>query len=362
MNSYVSDVIKVQAKKIFWISVGWVIVAVMQFLIGYSTLLHFNCDLGDASPYLYLMGSIFTGVLAGILGGSGVVFLWERWLRTKNYGWALFSICWSYTLIYVIVSVASGLFVHSQELELPFYSQEVIDKVMEHRAGLPQMQSYVFWLIIVLGTLVILQVNDKYGPGVFRDFLLGKYFHPKREERIFMFLDLRSSTAIAEQLGEERYFRFLNDVFKHTTPSILYTKGEIYQYVGDETVISWKMDKGTHNANCLRCFFEVQQTLRKQAQYFNNMYGILPEFKAGLHYGYVMAGEIGVVKRDIAFSGDVLNTAARIQSKCNELGVNILLSEFLLTKLSLPAHSYEPKKIGDMALKGKEHKIALFTI
>ena len=45
---------------------------------------------------------------------------------------------------------------------------------------------------------VLLLVNDKYGPGVFRDFLLGRYFQPKREERIFMFLDIKSSTTIAE--------------------------------------------------------------------------------------------------------------------------------------------------------------------
>ncbi|HQU59775.1 MAG TPA: hypothetical protein PLU64_11290, partial [Saprospiraceae bacterium] len=78
--------------------------------------------------------------------------------------------------------------------------------------------------------------------------------------------------------------------------------------------------------------------------------------------GFVMAGEVGVVKRDIAFSGDVLNTAARIQSKCNELGVNILFSQFLLDKLSLPPHSFEPKKIGGMLLRGKQEQVVLYTV
>ena len=98
-------------------------------------------------------------------------------------------------------------------------------------------------------TLIMLMVNDKYGPGVFVDFLLGKYFKPRREERIFMFLDLRSSTTIAERLGEEKYFSFIKDVFKDATPSILDSRGEIYQYVGDEIVISWKMENGQKNAN-----------------------------------------------------------------------------------------------------------------
>jgi len=209
---------------------------------------------------------------------------------------------------------------------------------------------------------VILLVNDKYGPGVFAAFLLGKYFHPKKEERIFMFLDLRASTAIAEKLGEDRYFNFLKDVFEHATPSILYSKGEIYQYVGDEIVISWKTHKGTENANCIRCFFDIQRSLNDKADYYQEKYGVLPEFKAGLHYGYVMAGEIGVVKREIAFSGDVLNTAARIQSKCNELGVNILLSKFLLDKLNLQPDAYTPTMMGDIVLRGKEQSLALFTV
>lgn len=77
-------------------------------------------------------------------------------------------------------------------------------------------------------TLIILQVNDKYEPGVFSSFLLGQYFQLKREERIFMFLDLRSSTTIAEKLGEIRYFNFIKDVFRDVTPSIINSKGEIY--------------------------------------------------------------------------------------------------------------------------------------
>ena len=123
------------------------------------------------------------------------------------------------------------------------------------------------------------------------------------------------------------------------------------------------MHDGIDNANCLNCFFEIQKALRLKTSYYKETYdGIVPEFKAGLHYGYVMAGEIGVVKRDIVFSGDVLNTTARIQQKCNELGVNILLSNYLLDKLKLQNGTYEPKKIGDMELRGKEQKVMLYTL
>jgi len=289
------------------------------------------------------------------------VFVWEKWLRTKNYGWALSSIFWTYILVFLIVHLITGLFIHSREFNLSISDPKLWHLVFSH-IDRSELEQFLFWLLIVIGTLVILLVNDKYGPGVFASFLLGKYFHPKKEERIFMFLDLRASTSIAEKLGEEHYFNFVKDVFQDATPSILYSKGEIYQYVGDEIVISWKTHKGTENANCIRCFFDVQRSLNDKADYYQEKYGVLPEFKAGLHYGYVMAGEIGVVKREIAFSGDVLNTAARIQSKCNELGVNILLSKILLDKLNLQPDAYTPIMMGDIVLRGKEQSLALFTL
>jgi len=363
MALILSNTLKSQISKIFWITIGWTFIAVFQFFNIYAQLIGLERDISDIDPWIYFKGSLLTGILAGILGGSIVVVFWEKWLRTKNYGWSLLSILGTFTALYFIVGLPTDFFVTSGELGLPFYHHQVWQSVLTNTVNLPSLQSYLFWLFVVLGTLIILLVNDKYGPGVFRDFLLGKYFHPKREERIFMFMDLRSSTSIAEKLGEQRYFNFLKDVFQHATTSILNSKGEIYQYVGDEIVISWKMHEGVENANCLHCFFEIQEALRQKVSYYKENYdGIIPEFKAGLHYGYVMAGEIGVVKREIAFSGDVLNTTSRIQEKCNVLGVNILLSNYLLDKLSLQPDSFAPKKIGDMELRGKKQKVMLYTI
>ncbi len=87
-----------------------------------------------------------------------------------------------------------------------------------------------------------------------------------------MFLDLRSSTTIAEKLGESRYFNFLKNVFTHITPFILKSKGEIYQYVGDEVMISWKVKHGINNANCIHCFLNVQKELVRKRAYYSITY------------------------------------------------------------------------------------------
>ncbi len=363
MTLIISNTLKSQLYKILWITVGWTFISVLYVFIVYAQLINLDLNTSDVDLWLHIKGSFMTGIFAGISGGSLLVFFWEKWLRTKKYRSSLWSILWTYTIINFIIEIPGGLFVTSSELGLPFFHGRVWQSVLLYTISMPYLVSYFFWLLVVLATLIVLQVNDKYGPGVFRDFLLGKYFHPKREERIFMFMDLRSSTTIAEKLGEQRYFNFLKDIFQHSTASILNAKGEIYQYVGDEIVISWKMHEGVDNANCLNCFFKIQEALKLKTSYYRQNYDdIVPEFKAGLHYGYVMAGEIGVVKRDIVFSGDVLNTAARIQQKCNELGVNILLSNYLLDKLNLQTNIFEPKKIGDMELRGKEQKVMLYTL
>ena len=84
----------------------------------------------------------------------------------------------------------------------------------------------------------MLQVSDKFGPGILWKFITGKYYHPRQEERIFMFLDLKSSTTIAEKMNSKKFFELLKEIFSDITEPILNSQGEIYQYVGDEVIIT----------------------------------------------------------------------------------------------------------------------------
>ena len=214
MKPTVNNKLKSQAEKIAWITFFWVLVSLSQFMIGYVALIQLNCAMDEIDAWVYLQGSLITGVAAGLIGGSSIVLYWENWLRTKPYGKALLSMAWSYTLIFLAVALISGLFFISSQLGAPISDPEVWEQLWDQFFSLEQFLIYLFWLSIVIFTLIGLSVNDKYGPGVFKSFVLGKYFHPKREERIFMFLDLRGSTSIAEKLGEEKYFNFLKDIFK----------------------------------------------------------------------------------------------------------------------------------------------------
>jgi adenylate cyclase len=221
------------------------------------------------------------------------------------------------------------------------------------------VRNFPFWLFILVGTIITILVNDKYGPGIFMKFLMGQYFQPTTEERIFMFLDLKGATAIAEKLGESQYFSFLQTVYKDITTAVLRRKAEVYQYVGDEVVLSWDQQVGLKDLNCIHCFFEIREFLKKRDSTYDKRFGAEPRFKAGIHLGSVTVGEIGVIKRDIAYSGDVMNTAARIQAKCNELGTDLLFSKALFDHL--PEGHIVPEAIGSVMLQGKTQEIYLYT-
>lgn len=220
---------------------------------------------------------------------------------------------------------------------------------------------FLYWALLMGGTMAMLRLNEQYGIGSW-SYLLNGYFRPRQELRIFMFLDMRSSTMVAEAIGDTRYFKLLNELYADITEPVIYSEGEVYQYVGDEISVSWHLQRGVRNHRCIRCFFAIREKLRKRADHYRETYGTVPVFKAGFHFGRVTSGEVGMVKRQTIFSGDVVNTAARIQASCNAMGVDNLVSKELMDVLSLKTLPYTVKPIGAIPLKGKRNAVELFTL
>jgi adenylate cyclase len=138
-------------------------------------------------------------------------------------------------------------------------------------------------------------------------------------------------------------------------------QAQVYQYVGDEIVLTWPEREGLHNNICINFYFACKKQIRERQTYYNDNYGILPEFKAGVHSGMVTAVEIGEIKKDIAYHGDTLNTAARIQSVCNEYKKSLLVSEDLFRKLT----KYEGVKteaLGMIPLRGKSSMVGIVSV
>lgn len=218
---------------------------------------------------------------------------------------------------------------------------------------------YYFVMTLVIG--FINQVNRKYGPGVLVPLLLGRYRRPQEEEKIFMFMDLKSSTLTAEKLGHLAYSAFIRDCFDDINDVLYPCRAQVYQYVGDEIVVMWPVREGLTNLFCLRFYFATVQKFQQRNRHYLTSYGIMPMFKAGMHVGKVTAVEIGDIKKDIAYHGDTLNTAARIQSLCNQYQSDFLISESLFERIgSTPDFQFQ--KLGKVHLRGKSETVGIVSV
>ena len=352
----------IKLRQVIAITLVWTVIGALDALNTHAASMNaYIVQTELYSFWLYFFINTSAALIAGILSGSLLVFYFREWFRSRSFGFSLLinGLVVS-ALNFAISAVASGLTLSIRHGR-PLYDERVIRETGDFFMNPFYFKNLLFWIIVVLLTLVMLNVNEKYGPGVFLKLLMGRYHRPREEERIFMFVDIRSSTAIAEKLGHIQFFNLLNDFYRDITNPVISASGEIYQYVGDEVVISWTMENGIDNANCIRCFFAMREAVQKMSFRYREKFGLVPEFKAGLHCGPVTIGEIGVIKKDIVYSGDVMNTTSRIQSVCNKFRVQILLSKYLLDKLNLPPHDLNPKRMGIIELKGKKQKIELYT-
>ena len=266
-----------------------------------------------------------------------------------------------YILMIIVFLIMITFGVNSLRYNTSPFSVEVINSVVVF------FDNFAFWSIVIYifviadTALLFSEIRDFVGNKVFLNYTTGKYHQPLKEVRIFMFLDMKSSTTIAEKIGHENYFHLIKSFYSEMTDAILETSGEVYQYVGDEIVVSWTRKAGLLNNNCIRCFEMISAAVEGRRDWYKDQYGFVPEFKAGFHIGEVTTGEIGTLKKEIIYSGDVLNTAARIQALCNQYDTRLIISELLKDHLKNNG-DYSFSEIGEISLRGKSRLLSLYKI
>lgn len=205
------------------------------------------------------------------------------------------------------------------------------------------------------------QVNGLLGRGVLVGLILGRYHRPREEVRIFLFIDMRESTQIAERLGNLRYHGFLSRFIGDVTAAADRYRGEVHRYVGDEVILTWTAQDGLRGAACVRAVFAIAAVLEAARATYVADFGIMPSFWAGLHMGPVVTGEIGTIKHEIVFLGDTLNTASRIEQACKELQREVLASAAVMSALELP-NDIASESLGRHEMRGVEDPVELFAL
>src|SRR5207247_509537 len=119
-------------------------------------------------------------------------------------------------------------------------------------------------LLIVVASLVtfllvlLRHASQIVGERSFRDIMRGRYHRPRAEDRFFLFVDVVGSTPVAERLGPLAVHRYLDRVFQIASDPVDDHRGEVYQYVGDEMVVTWTLEAGRAEARPLACLLAIE--------------------------------------------------------------------------------------------------------
>ena len=350
-------------KQIIPFSLIWMGFALMYSLLEYGLIGSLQSYPASGNPYSFeqnIIPLLFGSFAIGLLQGAFEI----RWFRRKLAGiplWLKIILKNVFYIFFIAIALIAFSIVNSYSNNHDYLFTDALDDLSRF-SGNFAFWSTLFFMVFVAGIAIFFSELMLYvGDGVLYNSLFSKYHKPKTEIRIFMFLDMKSSTTIAENLGHKKYFPLLKQYYADMTRAILSTEADIYQYVGDEIVLSWPKEIGLRDNNCIACFLKIAENMQRKKSFYENQFGVAPAFKAGLHIGEVTIGEIGTIKRNIIYTGDILNTAARIEAECNNYNSEVLISGDLHKVLSTDGKQ-QFKRIGELMLRGKQVPIDLYSI
>lgn len=336
----------------------WIIAYLLFFILIYF-ITKAVTSLYPQKVEVYIGENIVVAIIVGIIFGSilGLVdYFADKKLRGRPLGveiiikGVLYFGAW-----YLVVFIGYGI---GTQMQAQFVDSPLV-KYTEVFTANVFYASTIYTAIMIIVISFIKQMNAKFGPGILIPMFLGKFRHPRIEKRIFLFMDLKDSTTYAEKLGNLKFSELIQDCFNDANKVIPPFNAEIYQYVGDEIVLSWRSEEGLKNSNCIRFFFSFQKQLQNRKDYYISKYNFLPEFKAGANIGDITVAEVGDFKRELAYHGDTINTASRIQSVCNTYGKSFLISEDLKNEID---KNIITSFVSTIKLKGKEKEINLYSV
>jgi adenylate cyclase len=299
---------------------------------------------------------LFVGFFVGTTIGVCEEFLFLGRFRNKTYFFLLLFRTFTYSFVFafseLLVNSGSNFLAKDLSINESIYTALFLENYF---------RDFIIIIIISSSLTALLQIRRLHRPGDLIKYVTGKYNRPEEINKIFLFIDLKSSTTIAEKLGNTRYSSFLIDYFHDMTDGILMSKAEIYQYIGDEIVLTWPFANGIKYSRCIHCFYDIKNTMDINREKYLEKFGVCPQFKGAMHAGMVSVTWIGSIKKEIVYHGDVLNTTARILSECNKYNQSFLTTEYMLENMKLPEY-LRAELVGELQLKGKQERVKIFGL
>ncbi len=235
-------------------------------------------------------------------------------------------------------------------------------------AGIPiETSRPYFWSSFITSAVIAVLMNlifsiaNIIGNRAFLNFITGRYHSPVEENRFVLFVDIAGSTGLAERLGGIAIHRLLDRTFRLLTMAVVDYRGEVLNYVGDEVIVTWREKSGAIDCRPLRCFAAMRNELAQASGQFEREFGVVPRIRGSLHFGPVIIGEIGNVKRAIVFNGDVMNTAARLEELSRNVDGGFLASRAAMVRFS-STPPFAVHDLGRLPIRGRADGIDVVGI
>jgi adenylate cyclase len=224
-----------------------------------------------------------------------------------------------------------------------------------------------FWITVIYAVAILVGVNlvdgiaNIVGQRALLNLVMGRYHAPVEENRFVLFVDIAGSTGLAERLGGIGIHRLLDRIFRLLSVAIVDYRGEVLNYVGDEVIVTWPERGGAVDGRPLRCFVAMRDELSRASNQLEREFGTAPRIRGSLHFGPVIVGEIGDIKRAIVFNGDVMNTAARLEELSRGVEGGFLVSRAAMERFG-PAPPFAVRDLGQLAIRGRADGIDVFGL
>ncbi len=185
---------------------------------------------------------------------------------------------------------------------------------------------------------------------------------PQEAELTLLLTDLRNSTPLAERLGASSFFALLNRVFEIQTRAVTAEDGNLEHFLGDQFLSYWGAPDPQPDAadRALRAAFSLITEMESFCDGLPVETRQLFGYGVALHSGSALVGNKGSrLRLDYGVVGDLVNTAARIESLTKYYGVRMLVTRDTFAKLTDPPPS---RLLDHVLVKGKNVPVEIFEV
>jgi class 3 adenylate cyclase len=179
---------------------------------------------------------------------------------------------------------------------------------------------------VAIAAIMTLRIVGYLGGKNLFHMMIGKYHRPVLERRIFLFLDIKDSTALVERLGPIATRALIGKFFFDISGPITDHGGEIHRFTGDGVVAVWDWEQGIARNRVVRAIDAIGDAVANEADEYRSKFAHLPAYRIGVHGGPIVTSEEGDTKRAIGFYGDTIHIAARLEQMAKQLEVDCVVS------------------------------------